>query len=105
MNVFRRKPLDLTPSQLQVYLHDEKQESYYVFVVMLTMGFVLSAKWPAFAPEYPTYGGLMLAGLGALFGVNVAHKWMNNKATQTESSETGAGEEDADEPPKPSPKP
>lgn len=102
MNIFRRDtPPDMTPAQLQVVLQDEKQESWFVYVAVLTLGAVAAAKWPSFAPVYGTYGGLMLAGLGALFGVNVAHKWMNNKAAQTESGSSGAGDED-EETPKPS---
>lgn len=80
MNFLSRKPLDLTPEQLQVYLHAEKQESYYTFVLMLTVGAIASTRWPTFAAIYATYGGLMLAGLGTLFGVNVAHKILNNRA-------------------------
>lgn len=86
VNFISRKPLDLTPSQLQVYLHDEKQESWYAFIILLTAGAGAAAYWPAFAPVYSTYGGLMLAGLAALFGVNVAHKVLNNTATLKEQA-------------------
>lgn len=68
---------DLTPNQLQVYLHAEKQESWYVFLFLLSAGAIAASIFPSFAVIYGTYGGLLLTSLGALFGVNIAHKMLN----------------------------
>jgi hypothetical protein len=101
---FERKiPPDLTPAQLQVILSDEKQETFYVYMTMLTIGVLAAAHWPAMSPLYGTYGGLMLAGLGAVLGVNVAHKVLNNRVI---TAGGGDGEEEEAKPgeAKPDPK-
>lgn len=101
MDLFKRKiPRDLSPAQLQVILQDEKQESWLIYVLSITIGFAAAARWPAFIPIYATYGGLMLAGLGALFGVNIAHKALNGKPVASEPVEDEEPEDDLPKPPK-----
>jgi hypothetical protein len=44
------------------------------FLLLMLLGYVATIHWEAARPEFGTWGGMMLAGLGLYFGVNFANK-------------------------------
>jgi hypothetical protein len=71
------------------------------FFILLTLGYVATAKWDAFKPEFATYGGLLLAGTGLYFGVNVVHKALVKTPGLEQTEEVSEEDEEPTPPPKP----
>lgn len=63
------------------------------FLALITAGYIATMHWESARPEFGTWGGLMLTGLGLYFGVNFAHKkWTSSEQETEEFTEAPAPE-------------